>query len=224
MSLAALWSIPSVRLDRVEWYRAIPSKLALARAVPPPGFTHGTASRFSAGNLQAVQHRFDTLYFAEDARTCLYETGALLGTPFRPGWSIANKHRAVRVVRFLLKDDVRIVDLTDPALGLSAQTSTGDWEGYRHRPWAPNLKLPIGIARTQRIGRMLYARFVDRQDLHGFVSISARVPTRRVLVIFDPHDERGERDILGQASDREEVDLEEILGPISSADPRREHL
>jgi hypothetical protein len=184
----------------------------------------GTTSRFSVGDLQAVQHRFDTLYFAEDARTCLYETGALLGTSLRPGWSVANPQRTVRVIRFRLKDGVRVIDLTDPALALSAQTLTGDWEGYRHRPWAPNLKLPIGIARTQQIGRMLYARFVDRQDLDGFLTISARVPTKRVLVLFDPRDENGERDILGHARDREEVDLEEILKPISSADPRRESL
>jgi hypothetical protein len=224
--LAALWSAPVVRLGRADWYRAIPSTLAVNKAVPPPKFTHGITTRFNAGDLQAVQHRFDTLYFAEDTRTCLYETGALLGTPLRSNWSIGNPGRRIIVVRFRLNAP-RVIDLTDPALepilGMTAQASTGDWEGYRHRQWAASTMLPIGIAPTQQLGRALYARFVERSDLDGFVALSARVPTRRVLVLFDPHDERGkERELLGSKRDRKQVPDSEILAS-PPAGERGEH-
>jgi hypothetical protein len=183
VNLAGLASLPVRPLRAGVWYRAVPPGFAHA-PIPPPGFTHTVTTRFNAGDAQAPEHRFDVLYLAEDILTCLYEFGALLGTPFRSGWSVRNPQRPVAVVRFRIARG-SFVDLTDPAvaepmLAASAQTLTGDWEGYRRRSSGSPVTLPTGIAPTQQLGRALYTL-----DIDGFIAVSARVPTRRVLVLFD---------------------------------------
>jgi hypothetical protein len=67
--------------------------------------------------------------------------------------------------------------------------------------------LPVGIAPTQQLGRALYT--VHASDLiDGFIAFSARVPTRRVLILFDPVDKDG-RPRVGIDS-YEEVDVEQV--------------
>jgi RES domain len=210
VNFAGLRSLPIEPLIHSTWYRAVPPPFASA-PVPPHGFTRTVVTRFNAGDCQASHHRFDVLYLAEDPLTSLFEFGALLGTPLRSSWSIGNPGRPARVVQFTISSQ-RVVDLTDPAvsepiLGTTAQELTGDWEGYRRRGRAPNTMLPVGIAPTQQLGRALYTVHAD--DLvDGFIVFSARVPTRRVLILFDPVDKDG-RPRVGIDSYKE-VDMEQV--------------
>lgn len=217
MNFAGLGALPIVQLPMSDWWRAVPPLFA-GSPVPPRGFTHTVTTRFNAGDIQALEHRFDALYLAEDRLTCLYEFGALLGTPFRGGWSVPNPGRPCRVKKFSVCLP-RIVDLTDPGvtghiLDLAVQDLTGDWDGYRLRGRIPRVTLPTGIAPTQQLGRALYSLRLD-----GFVTLSARVPTRRVLIVYDPIAEDGALR-SGLDFEREEI-VEAPPAPKREADPRR---
>lgn len=79
----------------------------------------------------------------------------------------------------------RVVDLTTAttqmALSTNAQELTGDWEGYNRYGTAGLLAYPSGgPAPTQELGAAEYSE----PALEGFITYSARVPTRRVLVVF----------------------------------------
>ena len=223
MNFAGLRSLPIEPLIHSTWYRAIPPGFAAA-PIPPHGFTRTVATRFNAGDGQAPHHRFDALSLAEDPLTCLLEFGALLGTPLRPGWSIGSPGRPAKVVRFTISSQ-RVVDLTDPAvgepmLGMTAQELTGDWEGYRRRGRASKAMLPVGIAPTQLLGRALYTVHADDM-VDGFIAFSARVPTQRVLILFDPVDREG-RPRVG-IDGHEEVDVERVLRREPRDRPRGRH-
>jgi hypothetical protein len=61
------------------------------------------------------------------------------------------------------------------------QELTGDWRGYQLRTATTSAIQPMGLpAPTHELGETLF--FVP--DLEGFLTASARIPTRMCLVVF----------------------------------------
>lgn len=151
---------------RGTWYRAIARKhwkTALQTAQ-----TSKVITRFNAG--KAAVTPFEILYLAENSIVALYEVGAVFGPPEQ---AIANPHQSKVVpidVHVLLRS---IADLTDPnsqrSLDVSTQELTGNWEIY-----SP------GEAPTQRLGAALFAT----ENLEGFLTVSAKIPRCRNLIVF----------------------------------------
>jgi RES domain len=81
-----------------------------------------------------------------------------------------------------------VVDLSTVAsqavLDASAQELTGDWRGYRQRSAATNVGIPTGTAPTQALGEAIHR---DSRRLEGLLTVSAKVPYNRNLVVFPGH-------------------------------------
>jgi hypothetical protein len=125
------------------------------------------------------------LYLAEDHQVALFEVGALHGHPLPEGngmllpnpqqaWLLLN----VRVVLQKVADLTRVSEQT--LLSTTAQELTGDWRGYQKRQPHDSVNQPVGTAPTQALGQALFAV----RGLEGFRTISARRPSRRILVVF----------------------------------------
>jgi hypothetical protein len=145
-----------------------------------------TPSRFYDPYSAAPQ--FATLYLSDDRIVALFEVQALFGSPTTPGGSISAPAGAwvSLAVQVQLRD---IVDLTDTSsqaqLDLNVQELTGDWRGFRQRSSRTNVNVPTGIAApTQELGHAIYN---DPRDLEGFLTLSAKVPHNRNLVVFPEH-------------------------------------
>jgi RES domain-containing protein len=158
------------------WYRAIqPQHQQTALQ------THHTRrfpSRFNEG-----QNLFDILYLAEDQMVALFEVQALLGSPFQTWvpnpyqtWIILNVNVTLQAVADLTQvTEQHVVDMT-------IQELTGDWRGYQLRLHVLSRIQPAGLpAPTQRLGEAL---FRVSPPIEGFLTASAKVPTRRNLVVF----------------------------------------
>jgi hypothetical protein len=135
------------------------------------------ASRFNQGN-----GAFSTLYFSEDPLVGMFEVEALLGSPYATWLPVPGRNWTTFSVLLSLQS---VVDLTHSAvqatLATTAQELTGDWLGYSLRNSSTPVQHPSGIpAPTQELGAALYAI----AGVEGFISISAKVPTRRNLVVF----------------------------------------
>lgn len=112
----------------------------------------------------------------------LFEVQALLGSPY--GTWVPNPYQAW----IILNVDVilhNIADLTRVSqqhlIDTTIQELTGDWRGYQLHTPATSAIQPTGLpAPTQELGEALF--FVP--DLEGFLTASARVPTRMNLVVF----------------------------------------
>ena len=79
----------------------------------------------------------------------------------------------------------QVTDLTRAAnrrrIGTTVQELTGDWRGYRLRNPHPAIPAPYWTnVPTQRLGQALH----DLPGLEGFLTYSAKVPTRQNLVVF----------------------------------------
>jgi hypothetical protein len=162
------------------WFRAIrpqffQTALAFAHTTTIPG-------RFNGGSIQ--HPGFPVLYLAEDQIVALFEVDALLGSPL-PGKSFlpnANQPWTTVPVDVRLS---RVVDLNRVSqrrlIETTVQELTGDWRGYLLRnpnqPFGPPYWTNVP---TQRLGAALHAV----KGLEGFLTYSAKVPTRRNLVIF----------------------------------------
>lgn len=162
------------------WFRALrpqfsSTALAFAHTATIPG-------RFNAGTMQ--RPGFPVLYLAEDQLVALFEVNALLGTsvpgqPFLPNpnqpWLVVNvRVQLTAVVDLSQQSQRRLVETT-------VQELTGDWRGYPLRNPAPKLHSPYWTnVPTQRLGAALHAV----RGLEGFLTYSAKVPTRRNLVLF----------------------------------------
>ena len=165
------------------WVRALhPRYLA-----NPLGTAHTPrhASRFSPGT--PADPAFEILYLAEDATVALFEVQALLGSAY-PGatflpspaggpWTVINVHVDLQeVVDFTRLKSRALVEA-------SAQELTGDWRGYA-------LRNPIrargGIHGSDVPTQMLGRRLERVRRVEGFISYSARIATRRILMVF-PH-------------------------------------
>lgn len=177
MNLSACSLLPTTP-ENSTWFRAIqPAHL-------PTGLRSSRArGRFNPGPLLPISSQFEALYLAEDPVTALFEVQAMLGSPHRPGGSLANPRLTyVQLnVRVLLQ---AVVDLTDVPtaqipLQTTAQELTGDWEGYQLRSAFTPVPAPVGIAPTQELGHALFATGIE-----GFRAISARNATARTLIVF----------------------------------------
>jgi hypothetical protein len=186
MNLAACGALPAAP-HTGTWYRAIDPKYK--DKVFNTRYTRVSPSRFYEG--ASARPQFETLYLGENHNVTLFEGRAMLGSPLYPGGAVANPARPwhLQNIDVILQ---RVVDLTDvavvqTALNTTAQELTGDWEGYRFRGPHTPVRGPVGTAPTQALGAALYA--VRRVE--GFITLSARDPLHRVLVVFPQRLRRG---------------------------------
>jgi len=142
-------------------------------------------SRFNPGTT--ADPAFEILYLAEDTTVALFEVQALLGSAY-PGATFvpnpAGGNWSVVPVQVRLQ---AVVDFTRSTsrnrIRASVQELTGDWRAYALRgPTRPRGGAHGSDVPTQMLGR----RLERIRGLEGFVSYSARVATRRNLMIF-PH-------------------------------------
>ena len=165
------------------WVRALHPKY-LAN---PLGTAHTKthATRFNPGT--PADPAFEILYLAEDATVALFEVQALLGSAY-PGaafvsspaggaWSLIDVHVDLQAV-------VDFTQLTSRRrIETSVQELTGDWRAYSlRRPTRLRGGTHGSDVPTQLLGR----RLERIRGLEGFLSYSARIATRRTLMIF-PH-------------------------------------
>jgi hypothetical protein len=141
------------------------------------------ASRYNEGRKALVP--FEVLYLAEDHLAALFEVRAIVGDPYlrsgavqlpnpRHAWIILNVRVQLREVADLTRvSQQKLIETT-------AQELTGDWEGYEERQPGDSVNQPTGTAPTQDLGQALYST----PGLEGFRTISARHPSRMLLVVF----------------------------------------
>lgn len=162
------------------WYRAIRAHhfgtaLAYSHTATIPG-------RFNAGSI--ARPGFPILYFGEDHQVTLFEVAALLGSPL-PGQAYVPNPASPWTVINVTVNLSRIVDLSRRSqralIATTTQELTGDWRGYALRTPAPPVSAPWWTnVPTQRLGAALQAR----RSVEGFLNWSAKVPTRRNLIVF----------------------------------------
>jgi RES domain-containing protein len=179
MNLTPLPALPTVAVSSV-WYRAVrPVHLATALATAHTVWVPG---RYNAG--RPGRPGFPILYLSEDNVTLLFEVGALVGSPLPGGVTLPVPGAVWRVIHVTVVLSA-VVDLTDPGvlstLGTSVQELTGDWRGYTYRPIAGPSGPPFWTdVPTQQLGHAPFAAGA----VEGFISYSARFPTRQNLMIF----------------------------------------
>jgi hypothetical protein len=163
------------------WIRALhPRHLAnpLGTAHTP---THAT--RFNPGTL--TDPAFEILYLAEDATVALFEVQALLGSAYPGATFVPNPAGGPWTLLDVQVDLHAVVDFTRMtsrhAIRTSVQELTGDWRAYSLR--RPNRQRG-GIAGSDVPTQLLGRRLERIKGLEGFLSYSARVATRRTLMIF----------------------------------------
>jgi hypothetical protein len=170
------------------WYRAVPA----AFAATPLATAHSTGRRNRYNPGPRAKTPFALLYLAEDMVTALLEVRALFGSPASPAGLIVNPrvHYVVFSVRVSLS---AVVDLTatrsHAALATTAQELTGDLDGYATRALTTSsIPAPVGKAPTQELGEALdrHGASATPPPVEGWLTISARVPYHRVLVIRNP--------------------------------------
>lgn len=179
MKLAACGALTKIPLTGT-WYRAIQLKfwsslLATAHTATIPG-------RFNAGD--AVHPGFEILYFAEDHQVALFEVQALLGSPLPPATFVSNPSAPWVIINV----DIQLSEIADltkvrqrKIISTSVQELTGDWRGYALRNPTAALSAPYwSNVPTQRLGHALHGV----AGLEGFLSYSAKVPTRKNLIVF----------------------------------------
>jgi RES domain-containing protein len=178
MKLAPLPHLSTIPVSSL-WYRAVrPVHVSTALATAHTAWVPG---RFNAG--RPGRPGFPVLYLAEDPVTPLFEVGALVGSPLPGGVSLPVPGVVWHVVHVTVTVSA-VVDLADTttlaALDTSIQELTGDWRGYGFRPAAPPGPPYWTDVPTHRLGHVLAAA----AGIEGFVTYSARFPTRRNLVLF----------------------------------------
>ncbi len=169
------------------WYRAIrpqffQTALAFAHSATIPG-------RFNGGSIQ--NPGFPVLYLAEDPMVALFEVGALLGSPTAGQTFLANPTNPWTIVPSQIRLN-RVADLTSGSqrrlIETTVQELTGDWRCYYLR--SPNAALGPPYRSnipTQRLGAALHLV----KGLEAFLTYSAKVPTRRNLIVFPTKLRRG---------------------------------
>lgn len=157
------------------WYRAIPTQ-HLSTALQT-SHTAATPSRFNEG-----AGLFEVLYLTEDHVTALFEVRAMLGSP--QGISMASPLQSWTLINSAVQLQ-QVADLTRVAqqqlIDTNAQELTGDWKGYGQRSRLTSVNQPFGVpAPTQELGEALFST----PGIEAFRTVSAVVPTKRVLGIF----------------------------------------
>lgn len=161
------------------WYRAI--QLKFTATALQYQHTRAQSSRFGAGTPATLAHPL--LYFTENQHVALLEVSAIFSPP-GSGTIVANPGNAWAVLNVIVSLS-NIADLTSSlaqqTLQTTAQELTGDWVGYQLRalPGA-SVAVPTGAAPTQELGAALHGL----PSLQGFLTLSAKAPERKNLVIF----------------------------------------
>lgn len=176
MNLAKCGGLPQTPLHGT-WYRALsPMYLTPKRAL---AFAHTKRlpSRFNDG-----RGVFSTLYLAQDQIVALFEVEGVLGSPYSTWLPTAGRNLTILSVTVTLQ---AVADLTRAAaqahLATTAQELTGDWSGYHLRHSLTPVSQPAGIpAPTQELGAELFAN----GGTEAFISVSAKIPTHQILVVF----------------------------------------
>jgi hypothetical protein len=179
MNLNPLPPLPRVP-ERSSWFRAV--SLKYLETALNSSHTSITSSRFSSGSILIPSH--EIVYLAKTPELALYEVGAMLGTPFKPGSSVPHLHLSIAILSVQVQLQ-HVADLTDvPAaqipLETTAQELTGDWIGYSTRGWNTTVKHPTGPAPTQLLGAALFQCGL----YEAFRTPSAKIPHEEVLAIF----------------------------------------
>lgn len=182
MILDPLPPLPCVP-ERATWYRAV-SLQYLDKALSSE-HTRITSSRFSSGSMLMPAH--ELVYLAKTPELALYEVGAMLGSPLKPGSSVAHPHLSLAILSVQVQLQ-HVADLTDVTHGhlplqTTAQELTGDWMGYSTRAWHTTVKQPTGPAPTQLLGAALFHSGL----YEGFRTPSAKLPHEEILAIFPEH-------------------------------------
>lgn len=170
------------------WYRALQPQFWQTSLVTAQ--TRVIPSRFNEGSSARTQ--FEVLYLAETQMVALFEVQALFGSPTQPGGVVANPRRPWTVinVHIQLQD---VADLTQVSqqtlLATTAQELTGDWYGYQQRSALTSVSQPVGTAPTQALGAALFAV----SGLEGFLTMSAKLPYHKNLVVFPQKLQSGSR-------------------------------
>ncbi len=177
MNLANCSQLPA-QTESGIWFRALQPQF-LPTAISTT-HTRALPSRFNAGQLAATP--FEVLYLAENHLVALFEVQALLGTP-SPGGLVPHPRRAWTLINITV-NLANVINLADPQtqrqLNASAQELTGDWRGYQLRGPQTSVIGPNGTAPTQDLGLALY----QTPNLEGFITLSAKLPDQKVLVVF----------------------------------------
>jgi hypothetical protein len=182
MNLAAV-SLLTVHPENRTWYRVVgtrylTSAIATAHTVAVPSRFYDPITAYP---------QFASLYVSDSSLVAMFEAQALFGSPTTPGGSIPAPAGAWTVLTVRLQLDA-VVDLSNVAsqavLDASAQELTGDWRGYRQRSAATNVGIPTGTAPTQALGEAIHR---DSRRLEGLLTVSAKVPYNRNLVVFPGH-------------------------------------
>jgi RES domain-containing protein len=170
----------SLSREKGTWYRALQTHFLSTPL--KTAHTSTVSSRFSGATLTSPG--FQVLYLAENHLVALFEVGALLGSPATPGAALPNPHSSWTLLNVTV-DLKQVADLTDPAeqafLATTAQELTGDWRGYQLRGLRGTVGGPVGLAPTQELGEDLFNRMPQAE---GFLTLSAKVPYHKILVVF----------------------------------------
>jgi hypothetical protein len=165
------------------WYRVVGTRY-LASAIAT-AHSFAAPSRFYDPNSAYPQ--FPSLYVSDSSLVAMFEAQALFGSPTGPGGPIPAPAGAWVVLTVRVQLDA-VVDLSDVAsqalLNISAQELTGDWQGYRQRTTTTNVSSPTGTAPTQDLGEAIHQ---DPPNIEGLLTVSAKVPYNRNLVVFPDH-------------------------------------
>lgn len=196
--------VPTSKLPGT-WYRAIPPRFWSTALQTSHSMT--IPSRFNFGQNASLAHSaggsvapFPLLYLAENPLLALFEVQALFGSLHQPIPNPAHPWTTLNVQVSLSN----VLDLTDfqnqAAIEMNAQEITGDWRGYGLRSAASSVNSPTGIAPTQVLGLLIKNALTQAipgkfsppsarlgtpsPKFEGFLTISAKVPTMRNLIIF----------------------------------------
>jgi len=182
MNLSAVALLPT-RPQTGNWYRVTDPRYL--RSAISTTHTSVVPSRFYDPYVASPQ--FGTLYLSDHPIVAQFEAQVLLGSPLTLGGSVPAPRSGWVIVRVAVSLS-EIVDLSDLAaqavLDASVQELTGDWEVYRYRSPATNVKAPVGTAPTQHLGEAIHR---DTRTPEGFLAVSARVSNHRNLVVFPDH-------------------------------------
>lgn len=161
------------------WFRGINLKYVVTALQ----FSHTSAITTRFHHAQQLSQTYPLLYLAENPSVALLEVNAVLSPP-GSNLAIPNPQSAWAVlnVNVTLKT---ALDLTDANVERLLQTNfqelTGDWHGYDLRRQAgATIQRSAQAAPTQELGLALYRI----PGLLGFLTVSAKAPTRKNLVIF----------------------------------------
>ncbi len=166
---------------RGTWIRALHPRFLTG----PLGTAHTPthATRFNPGTT--ADPGFEILYLAEDATVAHFEVQALLGSAYPGAMHVPNPAGGAWTLVPVGVTLQAVVDFTRSTSCMPIETSiqelTGDWQAYalrnpmRLRGGANGSDVP-----TQLLGRRLH----KIRGVEGFMSYSARVATRRILMIF----------------------------------------